>query len=150
MSSKSESRPEPAVCPETNTPASDISMPPLSALSLNPPQSPPSQAYQTPNPASYYTQSPPQPARQSIHQPPPVAPQIQSWADNIEQQQPRPMPPVAPVANMQGAWTPDMGIRFTGLPPAGGNDNGAQGGRQGGGKPSARGTWEPSTGIRFG
>ncbi len=125
-------------------------MPPLSSLSLNPAQPPPAQSYQAPNPASYYSPPPPQQARQSAHALPHVEAQIQSWADNVEQQQPRPMPPAAPVANMQGPWTPDMGIRFSGLPAAGGSNNNAQTGRQGGGNPAARGTWEPTTGIRFG
>ncbi|GAB1318172.1 pH-response regulator protein palA/rim20 [Madurella fahalii] len=127
----------------------EISMPTLSSLSLNPTAAPPAQSYQTPHPTSYYMQSPqpqPQLTRQSVHSPPAEA-QIQSWSDNVEQQQPRPMPPIAPVANMQGAWTPDMGIRFAGSPAAGGN---AQGGRQAGGTPPVRGTWEPSSGIRFG
>ncbi|KAK4149089.1 pH-response regulator protein palA/prr-1 [Chaetomidium leptoderma] len=126
----------------------EISMPPLSSLSLNPTRSPPAHSYQTPTPASYYTQPPqpqPQAARQSIHGSPLVEAQIQSWADNVQQQQPRPMPPVAPVASMQGSWTPDMGIRFSGLPPAGGSNN-----AQGGAKPPARGAWDPNAGIRFG
>ncbi|KAL2141174.1 hypothetical protein VTI28DRAFT_2720 [Corynascus sepedonium] len=117
----------------------EISMPPLASLSLNPPQSPPAKSYENPDPASYYTQP----------QPPPVEAQIQSWADNVQQQQPRPIPPVAPVAAMQGAWTPDMGIRFSGSPAARGNTT-SQAGRQGGGKPPARGTWDPNSGIRFG
>ncbi|KAK4132135.1 BRO1-domain-containing protein [Trichocladium antarcticum] len=133
----------------------EILMPPLSSLSLNPAQPTPTRAYQAPTPASYYTQPPqqppqqqPPPVRQNVHSPPAEA-HIQSWADNVEQQQPWPMPPIAPVASMQGSWTPDMGIRFTGLPgPAAGA--GAQDGRQGGAKPPARGAWDPNAGIRFG
>src|SRR5689334_22986672 len=108
---------------------SEISMPPLASLSLNPTQ-PPAQSYQSPNPASYYTQHhqtpQPQPIRQSaVHAPAPVEAQIQSWADNLQPQQPRPMPPVVAT----GAWTPDMGIRFSG-PPAAGGSNPAQSGAQ--------------------
>jgi programmed cell death 6-interacting protein len=127
----------------------EISMPPLSSLSLNPTQSPPAQSYQTPNPASYYAQPQPQSSRQTTHAPPPVEAQIQSWADNVQPQQPRPMPPVAPVASMQGAWTPEMGIRFSGSPASSGSNN-AQSGRQGAAKPPARGAWDPNSGIRFG
>ncbi|SPQ24265.1 cb4f57de-5c5e-4aa1-b4ad-3e729a5f779b [Thermothielavioides terrestris] len=156
----------------------EISMPPLSSLSLNPvpaahpPQPPPATTYQNSPPASYYTQRPPtqpQPhsARQSAPAPPPLQPtepaQIQSCADDVPPQQPRPMPPVAPMANMQGAWTPEIGIRFAGSPApppaaaaaAGGSNGGnnAPGGRQAAAaaaKPPVRGTWEPSAGIRFG
>ncbi|KAK4120575.1 BRO1-domain-containing protein [Parathielavia appendiculata] len=144
----------------------ELSMPPLSSLSLNPaqPSPPPAQSYQTSNPASYYTQQPqkpqsyPQPIRQNVHAPPPpVEARIQSWADNVQQQQPRPMPPpVAPVASMQGAWTPDLGIRFSSGSPAGGAVGGGGGGGggnngvQGGSKPPVKGTWDPNSGIRFG
>ncbi|KAL2132272.1 hypothetical protein VTI74DRAFT_3986 [Chaetomium olivicolor] len=138
----------------------ELSMPPLSSLSLNPSPAapPPSQTYQSPTTVSYYTQQAPQPQpqpiRQSTHVPPPLAePQIQSWADNVEQQQPRPMPPIASVANMQGAWTPEMGIRFAGAPAvaaAASGSNDPQAGRQGGQKPPPRGTWDPNSGIRFG
>ncbi|KAL2014918.1 hypothetical protein VTK56DRAFT_6826 [Thermocarpiscus australiensis] len=129
----------------------ELSMPPLASLSLNPSLAPPAQPYQTTHPASYYTQSrqpQPQPNRQSVHSPPAEA-HIQSWAENVQQQQPRPMPPIAPpVASLQGAWTPEMGIRFAGSPAA--RENGTGGTRQGGGNTPVRGTWEPSSGIRFG
>ncbi|KAL2177359.1 BRO1-like domain-containing protein [Thermothelomyces heterothallicus CBS 202.75] len=131
----------------------EISMPPLASLSLGPAQSPQSNSYQSPNPASYYTQTqPPEPRQNSAHahqSPPPVEAQIQSWADNVQQQQPRPKPPVAPVAAMQGAWTPEMGIRFSG-PPAAGVSSAPAAGRQGSGNPPVRGTWDPNSGIRFG
>ncbi|KAL2150425.1 hypothetical protein VTH82DRAFT_6988 [Thermothelomyces myriococcoides] len=132
----------------------EISMPPLASLSLGPSQPPQANSYQNQNPASYYTQTqPPEPLQNSsnAHQspPPPVEAQIQSWADNVQQQQPRPKPPVAPVAAMQGAWRPEMGIRFAGAPAAGMNNPPAAG-RQGGGNPPVRGTWDPNTGIRFG
>ncbi|KAK4101277.1 BRO1-domain-containing protein [Parathielavia hyrcaniae] len=149
----------------------ELSMPPLSSLSLNPAQqqSPPppaAQAYQnSSSPASYYTQqnqhpqSYPQPIRQNVQaRPPLVEARIQSWADNVQQQQPRPMPP--PVASLQGAWTPDMGIRFSSGSPAGGGGGGGGGGGSGGGnngaqggggsKPAGRGMWDPNGGIRFG
>ncbi|KAK4167038.1 pH-response regulator protein palA/prr-1 [Cladorrhinum sp. PSN259] len=125
----------------------EISMPPLSSLSLNPapPQSQPVQAYQSPN--SYYMQSPPtlqqQPMRQSVVQSPPVEAQIQSWAENVPPQQPRPIPPIA---NIQGTWMPDMGIKFSG--PSGGGGTQGQGGQAGSSAP--RQTWDPNSGIRFG
>ncbi|KAK3306178.1 BRO1-like domain-containing protein [Chaetomium strumarium] len=133
----------------------EISMPSLSSLSLNP--APPSAS------TSYYAQPPRQQeqqqqqqqvSRQSVHAPPPPAEaQIQSWADHVPPQQPRPMPP--PISNnatssMQGAWRPDMGIRFAGQPsppagPGSTNSNNAQAGTGRQGR-----TWEPSAGIRFG
>jgi programmed cell death 6-interacting protein len=138
------------------TSTSEIFMPPLSSLSLNPTQPPPAQSYQPPNPTSFYIPPPqqqqqpqPQPIRQSMPSPPAEA-HIQSWADNVQQQQPRPMPPIAPVATMQGAWTPDMGIKFSGLPAAPAPGSNAPGGRQGAAKGPGRGTWDPNAGIRFG
>ncbi|KAK4145147.1 BRO1-like domain-containing protein [Dichotomopilus funicola] len=142
----------------------DISMPPLSSLSLNQPHPPPhAQSYPTPDPTSYRTishqlpQQQYQQPRQPVRGPPPAEARIQSWADNVQQQQPRPLAPVGSAAAMQGAWNPDMGIRFAGPPsaaaasgsPAGGQQDGTAGlGR--GGKPPGPGTWEPTTGIRFG
>lgn len=134
-------------------------MPPLASLSLNPVQPPSTQAYTSSNPATYYAQSPPaqppppqhqqpQPIRQSRPSPPAEA-QIQSWADQVPQQQPRPMPPPAPVANMHGAWTPEMGIRFAGLPAAA-TGGGSANAREAATKGPVRGTWDPSSGIRFG
>ncbi len=125
------------------TPASEISMPPLSSLSLShQPQSPPAQAYQNQN--SYFTPPPPQPlARQPVHSP--AEAQIQSWAGTIQPQQPKPIPPVASVANMGGVWNPEMGINFNRAP----NSASLQGAQQGGKSPSG-GTWDPASGIRFG
>ncbi|KAM7212147.1 pH-response regulator protein palA/prr-1 [Rhypophila decipiens] len=128
----------------------ELSMPPLSSLSINqPPQQTAHQGYQTnPGPASYYMnqQSPQQqqqqqPIRQSVMHSPPAEAQIQSWADNVEQEHPKPKPPMAPVANMGGAWMPEMGIKFAPSPA---------GGPSGGGGPQVKSTWEPSKGIRFG
>ncbi|KAK4237192.1 pH-response regulator protein palA/prr-1 [Achaetomium macrosporum] len=141
----------------------EISMPSLSSLSLNPTPAPPSaQSYQmTPAPSSYYTQpSPqlplqPQLTRQSVHAPPPppAEAQIQSWADHVPQQQPRPMPPPISnntASNRQGAWTPEMGIRFAGqsAPPAAGGNSSSNNVQTGAGRQGR--TWEPSAGIRFG
>ncbi|KAK3988835.1 pH-response regulator protein palA/prr-1 [Cladorrhinum sp. PSN332] len=133
---------------ETRVLEDEISMPPLSSLSLNPAptQSQPVQAYQQSN--SYYMQSPPTPPRQPIRQSvvaqsPPVEAQIQSWADNVPPQQPRPMPPIS---SMQGSWMPDMGIKFAGA-SGGGNAQG-QGGQAG--SSATRQTWDPNSGIRFG
>ncbi|KAK4172330.1 putative pH-response regulator protein [Triangularia setosa] len=130
----------------------ELSMPLLASLSMRPsqPQSPPAQGYQSPAPSSYYMQSPPrQPVRAAAAHSPPVEAQIQSWADNVPQQQPRPMPPIA---SIQGTWMPDMGIKFSGGGAGGSGGAAGQGQQQGGGNPSGpvRGTWDPSTGIRFG
>jgi len=133
-------------------------MPPLSSLSINSPQQqqqqqqqPPVQGYNPPPPSmpSYYMsqqqqQMQPQAIRQTVHSPPAEA-HIQSWADNVEQEHPKPKPPIAPVASMGGAWMPEMGIKFASGPAAGqsaqsGGGSGAQG----------KGTWEPTKGIRFG
>lgn len=117
-------------------------MPPLSSMSISShqPQSPPGQGYQSPSP--YFNQPAP-PTREPVHSP--VEARIQSWADNLEPQQPRPMPPIAPV------WSPNMGIKFAGTPPVGGAGKDQQGGQQqSGGNGPVAGTWEPGKGIRFG
>nr|CDP29190.1 Putative pH-response regulator protein [Podospora anserina S mat+] len=131
--------------------SSELSMPPLASLSMrsSQPQSPP-QAYQSPAPSSYYMQSPQrQPVRAPAVHSPPVEAQIQSWADNVPQQQPKPMPPIA---SMQGAWMPNMGIKFSGAGAGGSGGSPGQGQQQGGGSSSGpvRGTWDPNSGIRFG
>ncbi|KAK3312926.1 BRO1-like domain-containing protein [Apodospora peruviana] len=136
----------------------EISMPPLSSLSINNPQQQqqpaPMQSYQPPlSPStaasSYYMNQhhhqppPPPPIRQAaaVHSPPAEA-HIQSWADNIEQEHPKPMmPPIAPVASMEGTWMPEMGIKFAPSPAAGANPQTGQ---------PKKGAWEPSNGIRFG
>ncbi|KAK1753108.1 pH-response regulator protein palA/prr-1 [Echria macrotheca] len=122
----------------------EIFMPPLGSMSINPGPAPvaPAQPYSSPNPTSYYPPQP-HPIRQTVHSPPAEA-QIQSWADNVPPQQPKPMPPIAPVANMQGTWMPDMGIKFAPSPSGGANPS-----QQGGNTP-VKGTWEPTKGIRFG
>ncbi|KAK4675224.1 pH-response regulator protein palA/rim20 [Podospora pseudoanserina] len=130
----------------------ELSMPPLASLSMrsNQPQSPPPQAYQSPAPSSYYMQSPQrQPVRAPGVHSPPVEAQIQSWADNVPQQQPKPMPPIA---SMQGAWMPNMGIKFSEAGAGGSGGSPGQGQQQGGGSSSGpvRGTWDPNSGIRFG
>jgi len=118
------------------------------AISPAPAPAPLTQNYASPNASSYYPPQPqPQPIRQSHHNPPVEAP-IQSWADNVAQQQPKPMTPLAaPVANMQGTWMPGMGIKFGPSPSGGANPNEQQG--SGNAQP-VKGTWEPSKGIRFG
>ncbi|VBB80955.1 Putative pH-response regulator protein [Podospora comata] len=130
----------------------ELSMPPLASLSMrsSQPQSPPPQAYQSPAPSSYYMQSPQrQPVRAPAVHSPPVEAQIQSWADNVPQQQPKPMPPIA---SMQGAWMPNMGIKFSEAGAGGSGGSPGQGQQQGGGSSSGpvRGTWDPNSGIRFG
>jgi len=120
-------------------------------MSLNrEPQQPPRDDYQVPNP--YYNQTPP--VRQAMHSPPAEA-RIQSWADNVTPQQPKPIG--APVANVQGMWSPDMGIKFAAPPPpppqpsAGrGNPQQQSGQQQQGASGPAGGKWEPGNGIRFG
>ncbi|KAK3385804.1 BRO1-like domain-containing protein [Podospora didyma] len=125
----------------------ELSMPPLSSLQIQQQQAPPQQSYQAPGPTSYFMNPPqPQSIRQAVHSPPAEA-HIQSWADNVPQQQPKPMPPIAPVASMQGTWMPDMGIKFAPSPAGGANPQGGQVDN-----PSAKGknTWEAASGIRFG
>ncbi|KAK0610113.1 BRO1-like domain-containing protein [Bombardia bombarda] len=107
----------------------EISMPPLSSLSMNQTQAPP-------------------PAQQSIHTSPPAEAQIQSWADSVPQQQPRPMPPIAPVATMESTWMPEMGIKFAPPPQSGSGANTHA--QQSGGNVPVKGTWDPGHGIRFG
>lgn len=136
----------------SNVTRRELSMPPLSSLSINPQQhqqQPAHQGYQsTSGPASYYVnqQSPPQPQpiRQPVIHSPPAEAQIQSWADNLEQEHPKPKPPPAPVANMGGAWLPEMGIKFAPAPAGGAGSSSS-----GGSGPHSK-TWEPSKGIRFG
>jgi programmed cell death 6-interacting protein len=125
-------------------------MPPLSSLSItqqDQPAPPQSNTY-------YSSPPPPQPTRQQqpvVASPPIIEAQIQSWADHVPPQQPRPVP-LPPVAGMQGTWRPDMGISFA---QPGASSSGGQGQQQqqqqGGGAAGApRGAWEPSKGIRFG
>jgi programmed cell death 6-interacting protein len=115
-------------------------MPPLSNMSIggHQAQSPPEQSYQTPS--NFYQQQPP--PRQQVHSP--AEARIHSWADQLEPQQPKPMPPVAPV------WSPDMGIKFAGSAAAGTPQKPQGGHEQGGGNGPVGGQWEPSKGIRFG
>lgn len=125
-------------------------MPPLASMSLNQQQQqqqqPPRESYQASN--IYYNnqqQQPPAPVRQPVHSPPAEA-RIQSWADNVTPQQPKPIG--APVATMQGMWSPDMGIKFA--PPPGAGRGNPQSGQQQGGPGPSDGTWQPGSGIRFG
>ncbi|KAK0750281.1 BRO1-like domain-containing protein [Schizothecium vesticola] len=128
----------------------EIYMPPLSSLSIKHQQDQPA----PPQSNTYYSSPPPQPqpppARQqqpAVASPPIIEAHIQSWADHVPPQQPRPMPP--PVAGMQGTWRPDMGISFA---PAAAGGQGGQGQQQqgGGAAGTPRGAWEPGKGIRFG
>jgi programmed cell death 6-interacting protein len=108
------------------------------SISGHQPQPPPDQSYHQ-SPSSFYSQQAP-PSRQPLHSP--AEARIQSWADQLEPQQPKPIPPIAPV------WSPDMGIKFAGSPAGGAPQGGQQQG--GGGNGPAGGTWEPGKGIRFG
>ncbi|KAB5582289.1 BRO1-like domain-containing protein [Coniochaeta sp. 2T2.1] len=120
----------------------EILMPPLSSMSISNHQPPPppqqDQSYQSPS--SFYSQQPP-PPRQQIHSPEQA--RIHSWADQLEPQQPKPIPPIAPV------WSPNMGIKFAGSPAPGAPQQ-PQGGQQQGGNGPVSGQWEPGKGIRFG
>jgi len=126
----------------------EIYMPPLASMTISPAAAPapPVQTFASPNPSSYYQPQPP-PIRQSLRDPPVEAP-IQSWADNVAQQQPKPMTPLAPVANMGGTWMPGMGIKFAPSPNAGANPGDQHQGS--GNAPPVKGAWEPGQGIRFG
>lgn len=121
-------------------------MPPLASMSISrEPQQQPNEDYQ--GHTGFYNQAPP--FRQPMPSPPTEA-RIQSWADNVTPQQPKPMPPVGqPVANMQGMWSPNMGIKFAQPAMGRGNPN-PQAGQQQGGPGTASGAWEPGKGIRFG
>jgi programmed cell death 6-interacting protein len=123
----------------------ELLMPPLAALSISrttPVHSPPTQA--VPSNASSYFPPQPQPAfpqqyasqrPQPIQEPPEA--QIQSWASpNMHSQQPH-------AATPQGVWSPDMGITFGGPSGASASSSSNAGGGRGG-------TWNPSSGLRFG
>ncbi|KAJ9149861.1 pH-response regulator protein palA/RIM20 [Pleurostoma richardsiae] len=109
----------------------ELSMPPLSSLSLQQQQ----QYRPAQSPNQFYGSPPP-----ALQQHGPAEPQIQSWADGVQPQQPRPVPA------MQNMWNPEMGIKFAQSPPGGGSAPPPGGG----GNAPAGGKWEPSTGIRFG
>ncbi|KAI0154389.1 pH-response regulator protein palA/RIM20 [Xylariaceae sp. FL1272] len=126
----------------------ELNMPPLNGLSLGQQQQQQSHAQPPPSAGSWNTspayQSPPQPPRHSYGSQPP-APQpprqqvqspaeahIQSWAAATEPVAPQPQQPAANI------WSQNMPIKFAGSgnPP-----------------PQAKtpsGTWDPSSGIRFG
>ena len=115
-------------------------MPSLSTLSLSrtPIHSPPTQTYPANTPGYFPAQPPPQGFPRQPPQPIQSAPeaQIQAWAGpGLSSQQPQPM-------NPPGVWSPNMDINFGAPSGASANSNGdnAQGG----------GTWNPSSGIRFG
>ncbi|KAK3486934.1 pH-response regulator protein palA/rim-20 [Neurospora hispaniola] len=115
----------------------EINMPPLSSLNMH--QS--SFSYQQ---QQQHHQQPPPPPPQ-IPFPEPIQPHqpiveqahIQSWADNVPQQQPKPVAP--------GAWAPNMGIKF-GSPVAQGQQHQQEQGQPG----PVNATWDPSQGIRAG
>ncbi|KAG8409145.1 pH-response regulator protein palA/rim20 [Metarhizium acridum] len=135
----------------------ELSMPPLSTLSLSRDHAPlqgaaPTQ-YQTPQPA-YFAPEPvaqqhqTSPQRQNDHAarqsaPNPVEASIQSWAgDTVRQPQPMAPQTTNPMTTM---WNPAMGIKFGGSgPPAPRTDGGQQGGSG-----SAK-VWNPASGIKFG
>lgn len=124
---------------DANNYVSEILMPPLSSMSIgHQQQAPQDQSYQSPG--SFYSQQPP-PPRQQVHSP--AEARIQSWADQLEPQQPQPIPAVAPV------WSPNMGIKFAG-PPGAGTPQKPQGGQQQGANGPVGGPWDPNKGIRFG
>lgn len=135
------------------TAARELSLPPLSTLSISrsPVHSPPATTYPTSETSYFPQQTQPQhhqpalqqqpqnpiPIPSAVQEPPPEAP-IQSWAGStVSPQQPRPMAP------MQGMWTPDMPIKFGGPSAAP-----VRGNTPGGKQPS--GTWDPNSGIKFG
>lgn len=126
---------------------SEISMPPLASMSLN--REPQQPDYQGASSGGFYGHTPP--PRQAAHSgSPPAEARIQSWADNVTPQQPKPIG--APVPNVQGMWSPGMGIKFAqpSAAAAAGRGNPQAGGHQQGGPGPAGGTWEPGSGIRFG
>jgi programmed cell death 6-interacting protein len=124
----------------------DLSLPPLSNLTLSP---------QPQQPRTYNTRS-------SSHGPPPPSqnlpqayqpPMINS--ENI----PAPIPQRANVSSMTTppitpqTWNPELGIKFGGPPPPPGPGPGpgqGQGQDQAGQRPGGGGTWDPNRGFKFG
>ncbi|RDA94578.1 hypothetical protein CP533_2428 [Ophiocordyceps camponoti-saundersi (nom. inval.)] len=139
----------------------ELSMPPLSSLSisrdvttpLHSPQ-PASMAYETnqQQQQSYYAPEPLTPQHAPLPQRPSQSAAeatIQSWA---AQSMPMPMPPQQPNAGPRGVWNPGMGIKFGGGGPldAQGQGQGQQQQQQQPQPPPRGGTWDPNAGIRFG
>jgi len=118
-------------------------MPPLSSLSINQPgvhpgpgpgygYAPPPGAFSSPR----NMQGQPVGRAPAVHSP--AEAHIQSWADNVAPQQPKPTQPI------QQMWAPEMGIKFTQSPGPGAGQGTGRGGSGSGG------TWDPNAGIRFG
>jgi len=127
-------------------------MPPLSSLSINQQHAmrspPPPQGFNAaPSANQFYTTSPmpaphlqAQPVRQTVHSP--AEARIQSWAENVQPQQPKPTPP------LQQMWNPELGIKFAGPGANAGGAGSAPNPAASGSKTT--GTWDPGSGIRFG
>ncbi|KAI2634109.1 BRO1-domain-containing protein [Hypomontagnella submonticulosa] len=139
----------------------ELSMPPLSNLSLGGQQNRVQQPAQPVNPSnawdagtSYQGQLQQQaqnsflpPPRQQVQSP--AEAHIQSWAPVSETVAPQPQPPRA--NPMQGVWNPGVGIKFANTPPPTASSNGgnASGSAQQE-KGKASGTWDRNSAIRFG
>ncbi|KJR81226.1 programmed cell death 6-interacting protein [Sporothrix schenckii 1099-18] len=137
----------------------ELSMPVLSSLSLGHQQQQPQQQQQQQQHHQHQHFSPP-PQQQP--------PAIQSWAGGppqqptpipvshqqpLSQQQPPPPPPQQPQPQQHQMWNAGMGIRFGNSPAPGGTPQPRPGGGAPGGNPAQtnpHGTWDPSSGIRFG
>lgn len=129
----------------TNQQKSDLSLPPLSSLSLHPAEQ------QQQQPRTYNTRS-------SSSHPPPQQPS--PYPQTNKNEIPAPIPQRAAIAPMTSppimptTWNPELGIKFGG--PGPGPEGQNQGGQGQGWPPSSggagagSGTWDPKRGFKFG
>ena len=115
----------------------DLSLPPLSNLTLSPQQPQQARVYNTR--ASAHVSPPP-----AQYQPEPPRPQLYSPQN---EKLPAPVPQRASIASMTTppimptTWNPELGIKFGGPSPGEQNPGPNQGGQ--------RGTWDPNRGLKF-
>ncbi|KAL5346048.1 pH-response regulator protein palA/rim20 [Pseudogymnoascus australis] len=112
---------------------SDLSLPPLSSLSL---QNQAQQQQQQPAQQAHSSHS----SRSQREEPMPAPIATRNPAPPPQPQQQQQQPPLQP-GPVAGMWNPEMGIRFGGSPAPAGDGKKQQ--------PQA-GVWDPSAGLRFG